>query len=237
MRAVRQTKVGGRTKNQQEHERLSNFFSTHYGSTVSQEDAEKMKMKNITQILDYAATHIVTEYETNVKQHFVEYVERFINVVFDKKQQWKDLDDDAKTEFTRRLRSYKSSALEWKRDGLPPDLQSHFDHIIPPSIITSDKHVNYELAKNPQAFLPCMVYIMRYVESKGEKTINVFPCRTDIVPKYITFDTVSLISLLLKDKDRRGEPMAYFKNPRETGTGIPVAPVFQRRYPLFRPWK
>ena len=44
-----------------------------------------------------------------------------------------------------------------------------------------------------------------------EKMMNVFPCRTDIVPKYITFDTVSLICLLLKDTDRRGETQVHFK--------------------------
>ena len=35
--------------------------------------------------LDYLAIEVITMYETNVKQHFVEYVERFVNVSWEKK--------------------------------------------------------------------------------------------------------------------------------------------------------
>jgi trehalose-6-phosphate synthase len=31
-------------------------------------------------VLDYLAIDIITMYENNIKQHFVEYVERFVNV-------------------------------------------------------------------------------------------------------------------------------------------------------------
>ena len=78
------------------------------------------------------------------------------------------------------------------------ELLCHVKYLLPECASTSKYHINYELAKNPQAFIPCMVYMMQFVESKGEKMMNVFPCRTDIVPKYIRFDTSSLIDLLLK---------------------------------------
>ena len=179
MRVVREVVLDGRTKNQDEYTKLARFFSTNYRSTMSEaDDITVMKMKNITQILDYAATTIVTEYETNIKQHFAEYVERFINVVCKKKEKCKDMDANSRNEFMCQLRSYKSIVLDKKRDGLPEELSSHIQHVLPSYILISDKHINYELAKNPQAFLPCMVYMMRFVESKGEKMMNVFPCRT-----------------------------------------------------------
>ena len=37
-------------------------------------------------VLDYLAIGILTMYENNIKQHFIEYIERFVNVVWRKKQ-------------------------------------------------------------------------------------------------------------------------------------------------------
>jgi hypothetical protein len=39
----------------------------------------------MTTVLDYLAIDVITMYETNVKQRFVEYVERFVNVSWEKK--------------------------------------------------------------------------------------------------------------------------------------------------------
>lgn len=210
MRVVRESKMDGRTKQPEEYQRLADFFNTQYKPTMSGESGECMKMKNLTQILDYAATQIVTEYETNVKQHFVEYVERFINVLFDKKEKWKDLDGAGRAELARQLRAYKTLILENRRDGVPEDLACHLAHILPSCLNTPGANPMHELARNPQAFLPSMVYLMRFVEAKGEPTMSVFPCRTSIVPKYITFDTASLIGLLLKEADRQGKTLKYY---------------------------
>ena len=36
-------------------------------------------------ILDYLTIDILTMYENNIKQHFIEYIERYVNVMFEKK--------------------------------------------------------------------------------------------------------------------------------------------------------
>jgi uncharacterized metal-binding protein len=36
-------------------------------------------------VLDYLAIDILTMYENNIKQHFIEYIERYVNVVWRKK--------------------------------------------------------------------------------------------------------------------------------------------------------
>ena len=140
-----------------------------------------------------------------------EYVERFISVLFDKKERWKDLDAAGRTELARQLRGYKTLILENRRDGVPEELACHLAHILPSCLNTSGVNPMHELASNPQAFLPSMVYLMRFVEAKGERTMNVFPCRTSIVPKYIRFDTAALIGLLLKETDRQGKTLAHYQ--------------------------
>ena len=36
-------------------------------------------------ILDYLTIDILTMYENNIKQHYIEYVERYVNVVWERK--------------------------------------------------------------------------------------------------------------------------------------------------------
>ena len=80
---------------------MAEFFNVHYKPTMSGDDDVTMKMQNLRQILGYAATGIVTEHETNIKQHFVDYIEKFINAVCGKNDKWKDLDTNAKADLMR----------------------------------------------------------------------------------------------------------------------------------------
>jgi hypothetical protein len=213
MRVVREVKIDGRTKEQETYNKLTAFYTTYYRNTVFDHEA-MTSVNNLTQILDYAATDIKTDYETNIKQHFVEYIERFVNVVFDKKEKMKSMTEEQQREFVCRLRSYKTVILERKGSHLlPSELTEHLPFIMPIQKSThKGKHISYELQANPQAFLRCMIYMMRFVESKGQKCMNIFPCRTDLVPKYIRFDTSSLIRLLLKDEHRNGRTQTDFLN-------------------------
>jgi hypothetical protein len=45
-----------------------------------------------------------------------------------------------------------------------------------------------------------MLYMMRFVEAQGKKIYNVFPLRTDLIPKYIRFDTAAVINLFVTEE-------------------------------------
>ena len=60
---------------------LSSFYQEHYQSFMH----EELIRINLNNILGYLADNIVTMYENNIKQHFCEYVERFINILGQKK--------------------------------------------------------------------------------------------------------------------------------------------------------
>lgn len=234
MRVVREVKIDGRTKEAGEYEKLVRSFNVHYRPTMSGPEQQQMNMKNLTQILDYGATQIVTQYETNIKEHFGDCIESFVDVLFDKKGVWPDLDAPGRVALVRQLRSYKSLILERKTAQLPEQLQKHLAFILPAGILTSVKHINYELAKDPQAFLSPMVYMMRFVETRGHKMMNVFPCRTNIVPKYIRFDTVSLMCLLLKEADRGGNTLQYYKQNVQREQAFLWGLYFKTEAPCFR---
>ena len=196
---VRQMKLDGRTKNLAEVDDLTEVFEAKYRRIMSEEDIEYLQHPYLTQILGYCATEIVTEYETNIKQHYVEYVERFVNAFYDKKATAATLTTEKeKEEFINNLRKYKQAILERDATSLPADLRVHFPKIIVQRPLKNN-NINYDLKCSPQDYLPCMIYIMRFVESKGYKLYNVFPMRTESIPKYITLDTASLAALLIHD--------------------------------------
>ena len=43
-----------------------------------------------------------------------------------------------------------------------------------------------------------MIYMMKYIEQEGISINNVFPLRSDIIPKHITIDSTTIVNLLLR---------------------------------------
>ena len=81
-------------------------------------------------ILNYLATDIVTSYEKNIKQHYVEYVERFVNVLYEKKKIMSSPSKDAIPAFVNKLRKVKKDILN-KEPEIDEKVQPYLNKIIP----------------------------------------------------------------------------------------------------------
>ena len=64
-------------------DKLTNFYNIHYKSLCQ---GEKLDYTHMNTILDYLTIDILTMYENNIKQHYIEYVERYVNVIWKKKK-------------------------------------------------------------------------------------------------------------------------------------------------------
>ena len=168
------------------------FHREFYKLTMNSEELSRFNLHNV---LSYLALDIVTTYETNIKQHYVEYLERFINVLFHKKQISKNLSKLDQNKFYAKLRSFKNAVLS-QYDIIDPLLDHHIKHIIPQRVF-SQKNVIYDLKVKPQDYLSCMIYMMKFVEAQNETIYNLFPLRTELIPKYIRLDTTSLVHVLM----------------------------------------
>jgi len=174
-------------------------------------------------VLDYLAIDILTMYENNIKQHFIEYIERFVNVVWRKKAMVKLIKKKFKTPKSRQqavnklcnqLRRIKNDLL----NGDKPKTSSSIYHswidkerknILPRRKYNKD-NVYYDLLCSPQEYLPFIFYMMKRVESYNESVNNICPLRSDIIPKYFRLDTTSLIHLLFTKK--QGNKSFYLTN-------------------------
>ena len=63
-------------------DKLKLFYNTHYKPLCQNEELEYTHMNTI---LDYLTIDILTMYENNIKQHYIDYVERYVNVVWKQK--------------------------------------------------------------------------------------------------------------------------------------------------------
>ncbi len=191
-------------------DKLTTFYNQHY-LPLTQNDPIDYAGLNTT--LDYLKEDVITMYENNIQLHYVEYVERYVNVVWKKKLIVNKIRNLGKTKMERdaRIRTLCADLRKIKNDLLnvddkPYQSNHHYhkwitqqkQHILPPKTKYEKNSVMYDLKCKTMDYLPCMIYMMKQVENDDESINNVFPLRSEITPKYIRLDTTTLVNLLLR---------------------------------------
>ena len=189
---------------------LTAFYKTDFEPLIQKDTLEYTHM-NTT--LDYLTIDILTMYENNIKNHFVEYVERYVNVVWKKKfiiSKIRKLnitkkEKDAKiNKLCNQLRKIKNDLLNVETTQYKSQNSYHTwinqqkQHIIP--VKTFKKNLYYDLMCSPMDYFLCMIKMMKQVEKEEQTICNVFPMRNEIIPKHIRLDTTTLVHLLMTKK-------------------------------------
>jgi hypothetical protein len=197
-------------KNVEIKEQLTKFFKQHYLPLMQNDPIDYSGLNNV---LDYLKEDIITMYENNIQLHYVEYVERYVNVVWKKKFLTEKIRKLGKTKAERetRIRSLCSELRKIKNDLLNIDttvltskkyyhkwISEQKQHILPNKKKFEKNSIYYDLKCSPMDYLPSMIYMMKNVENEEESVNNVFPLRSEITPKYIRLDTTTLVNLLLR---------------------------------------
>lgn len=190
-------------------DKLKLFYNEHYKPLRQDEELDYTYMNTI---LDYLTIDILTMYENNIKQHYIDYVERYVNVVWKQKFMTNQIRKVKKTKKNReagvrnlntQLRKIKNDLLNIENNEYKSKfyyhqwIQENHKLVIPNKKNFKKDNLYYDLQCNPQDYLSCMIYIMKYVEEQGFTTINPFPLRNDIIPKHIRLDTTTLVHLLM----------------------------------------
>ena len=191
-------------------DKLTMYYKEHY-LQYTQED--KLDYTYMSNVLAYLTEDIITMYENNIQLHYVDYVERFVNVVWKKKMLTEKIRKlyKTKTERESRIRSLCSELRKIKNDILTVNKTSYTSKPYYHSWITEQKKrilpnktkfqkdsVSYDLKCKIMDYFPCMITMMKQVEKEQETISNVFPLRSGITPNYIRLDTITLVHLLLR---------------------------------------
>lgn len=173
---------------------FAGFHSTHYAPLMKDEVITYTHLDNV---MKYLCTDVVTAYENNIKQHFVEYIERFVNVFYDHKEAMKTMTADEKYQFLAKLRKIKKAIMNQNEADVPQELKEHLKFLLPQRKLK--ECLKYDLECAPQDYLPCMIYMMKFVESKEKSVMVIFPLRNSMIPNYVPIDTKTIICLFGND--------------------------------------
>ena len=192
-------------------DKLTAFYKSDYKPLIKDTDLD---YTHLNTVLDYLTIGIITMYENNIKLHYVEYIERYVNIIWKKKNTITKIKEENKNEekqkelineFCRQIRKIKTDILEitteYKSDNKYHKWIKEIKKTITPNKDKYQKdNLYYDLQCSPQDYLPCMIRMMKEVEKDKVMIYNVFPMRNDIIAHSVKLDTTTLVHLLMTKK-------------------------------------
>lgn len=181
----------------------------------------KLSGLHLSQIISYLSVDIITNIENNVRLHFIDYFNRFINMTFKDKinkklEKYKAKEKiEKKKELHKELNTLKKDLLENTLNSKKKYhkwINENKNKILP---IEINKSIHYDIVCNPQKYVKYMIYLNSELEKNEKKQFQFCPLRTNIFPKYCPIDTKSLIEILI-DTDKN----KYLKNINELKESI-----------------
>jgi|TARA_Y100000385_G_scaffold5470_1_gene6022 hypothetical protein len=157
---------------------------------------------NLSSILDYYAITILTSIENNIKMHFFDYVNRFINSYFKVFYKNEITNKEFKKQLFKDLYVVKNDIINGTlnaSDKFHNWIKEYRYRIVP-----EEYEVNYyyDVKSTPQKYLKYMIFMNIELEKIDGKMYQFFPIQSSIIPNHIQIDTKSIIELLV-DKEKK----------------------------------
>ena len=191
---------------------LQNFNENIYKKLRS--NGDEVCDNLLGQILAYEADIIITNIENNIAQHYIQHLKNLINIKFELKNKLSEANKEKDKVLKKKLVSEIYTELKHIKDDLMSAkhakltslkkyhgwINKHKQTLTPNKIVYSMKSINYDVCAKPMDYLKCMFYINKELASLGTKDdpvklFHVLPLRTNIVSKYITLDTDTMVRL------------------------------------------
>lgn len=186
-------------------ETLNDFYENSYKKTLNK--ALELTYTNLNTVLDYETISVFTCINNHIKEHFVTFLNRYINVMVNKFNNENFIRDNIKEKALRKfsLKMYRKALYSVKNDILEDTdkcfseynwLKTKIRNMLPKKVKDT---IYKDIDNNPLSYLECMIKMSREIELKGPKTFSCFPLRNYGKPKYIKLDTTTLVHLLFSD--------------------------------------
>ncbi|RLN70809.1 hypothetical protein BBJ28_00010184 [Nothophytophthora sp. Chile5] len=209
-------------------EELTRFYTEHYELII----LDTLNYRHLNTVLDYMAIDGITMHENNIKHHYCQYVERFVNMSLQKRERIEatkatEVSAEQKKAQTnllcRELRKVKNDILS-VNDPNTSDPQYHKwvneqRPQVMPQLVLRGNSVFYDIPCTPQGYLTDMVYMMEVIETAGNAISSVFPLRTE--KKLVGIDSNMGDRLYCVNSDQREQTMSsYSQDTRRKETNF-----------------
>jgi len=198
---------------------FSKFYNEHYKYLGY---LNKIDGNNLHQSMKYEAIQMMTSIQNNIIYNFGKYIEYYISLSFYDNHKLillltKDKDKkDKKIKLRTELLKVRNDILNntfTSEEKYWNWIKIHKLLILPPNTTT---HYESDIKSNPQKYIPYMIFMSEYFEKFGKVKYQFFPLRTSGIPNYCTFDTTTLVKLLIKDNSNRNDYLANISEYQET---------------------
>ena len=99
---IRKCNQGGYTENNipDKLKELTNFYKTNYATTIS--NNETIYYDKLSYILPYEAIDMVTNIKNNIQEHFIDHLNKYVNIVFKVKEKSAEITKENKDKTIRK---------------------------------------------------------------------------------------------------------------------------------------
>ena len=152
---------------------------------------------NLSSILDYYSTTMITSIENNIKMRFFDYIKRFVNCYFKHVYQDQIENKEFKKQLYKEINLVKNDIIN---NTLTCDekyhswLKENRYKIVPETYETS---YYYDIKITPYKYLKHMIYMCLELEKIERKSFQFFPIQTNAIPRHIQLDTKALVELFV----------------------------------------
>ncbi len=151
---------------------------------------------NLSSILQYYQTTMLTAIENNIKMHFIDHVKRFIRSCFKIETEDKDIKKLHRAELVILENDILENTLNSDSKYHNWLLENRYK-IVPE---TYDTSYYFDISLNPQRYLKHMIFMCSKLEDNSDRLFQVFPLQTNIIPRHIQIDTKAIIDLFIPNK-------------------------------------
>ena len=167
---------------------------------------------NLSSILDYYTTTMITSIENNIKLHFFDYIKRFVNSYF--KHLYKDEieNKDFKKQLYKEINLVKNDIINntltcnnkyhiWLNENRYKIVPEHFDI-----------SYHYDIKITPYKYLKHMIFMCLELEKIERKSFQFFPIQTNSISRHIQIDTKGLVELFIDTKKHQESLNIWIKD-------------------------
>ena len=199
---------------------LTDFYKNHYKATVDVN--EKLYYDKLSYILPYEAIDMSTNITNNIREHFLDHLNKFVNITFNVKDKMaqitkeykdKEIRKQKKKELYNEIKKVKDDLISINKNKTS-DVKYHKwidetrKYILPNKNKFDKDSILYDIKSKTLDYLKPIIYLGIELEKMYDaekdyhkiRLFNILPLRTNIIIKNIVIDTCGLIQNFLGDE-------------------------------------
>jgi hypothetical protein len=181
---------------------------------------------NLSSILDYYATTMITSIENNIKIRFFDYIKRFVNCYFKYIYQEQIENKEFKKQLYKEINLVKNDIINNTvtcHEKYHSWLKENRYNIVPETSAKPCEPMEtsyyYDIKITPYKYLKHMIFMCLELEKIERKSFQFFPIQTNSIPRHIQVDTKALVELFIETKKHQKLLDIWIKETTEIQSG------------------